>query len=349
MGAISGAKTNAIVQISSTWGTAVAGGDGDKYVGEISHSMNISELTARAIGSGSSMISGATRGNEKPTVSLTGDAHYQGAFGAILSQFMGTDSVSSELTASQGDYRHTITFNTTLNAKYLTFAYESSSTTVHEFPSCAVSSLTIRTPQVPGYLEYQAELVANTLDLSTSTNTNAVCAAATLTDSEIIAQGFADSFWIDLQSSGALDSSDKLNILSYELKLDRPQESANEMKGSAGNGSPIATDLFSGTLTVTLKELVDHTYYTYWANETPLKARFTIEGSVIGTTTPKSLNCYIPRMQLIGEPVYGVASNGMNPVTYTFKLSKASANPTGMSSTYPYFELVNSLSTGYLA
>lgn len=348
MASISGSLTNAAVVKAGTWGTAVAASTGDKYIGEISHSLNESVLNARSVGSGLIMPLGFTRGNEKPTVNLTGDAHIHGVFGKVLSQFMGADSVGSEITASQGDYKHTITLATS-QSKYLTVAYESSSATVHEFPTCSARSLTIRTPQIPGYLEFAAELVANKLELSTSTNANATIAAATLVDTEILAPTSEDDFWIDTQASGSLASGDQFNILSYELNLLRPQDSANEIKGSAGNGSPIYTGDFSGTLKITVKELADHSLYTYFANETALKCRFTIEGSQIGSGSLKSLNVYIPRMQLIAAPDYSLSSPGVNPVTYTFAISAATSNPTGMSSKYPYFELINTLSTGYQA
>ncbi len=347
--AVSGANTNAIAQIATTWGTAVAGGAGDKLIAEISHSINETELVSRAIGSGNAMISAATRGNEKPTVTVTGDAQFQGAFPVLLSQFMGTAAVSSEVTASQGDFRHTLTFNPTLNSRFVTIAYESSSSTVHEFPTCAVRSFTLRTPSVPGYLEYSAELVADRLQLATSVNTNAVLQAATIVQPEIAAVAFDDDFWIDTEASTALASGDQLDILSYELNLQRPQESANEIKGSTGNGSPIMTDLFQGTLSITLKSLNNHTYYTFFANETPLKCRFTVEGTQIGTGINKTVDCYIPRMQLISGPSYAVASAGVNPITYTFRISAAATNPAGMASRFPYFIIANQLNTGYLA
>ncbi len=348
MAIISGMKTNSIVQISSTWGTAVAAGTGDKFVGEFTHSTNDSELIARSVGSGVNMASGATRGSTKPSISLVGDAHYQGAFGPLLAQFMGTDTVSSEITASQADYRHTITHNNS-RTKLFTAAYESSDTTVHEFPSCSATSFIIRTPAVPGYLEFQCDAVANKLELSTAVNTNAVCAAATLTSTEIAAVAFDDDFWIDTQASTTLASGDQFDILSYELAMQKPLDLANEIKGSTGNGSPIETGEFTATLSVTVKGLTSHAFYDYYAAETKLKSRFTIEGSQIGSGALKSLNCYLPQMQIISAPSYAVVSAGVNPVTYVFKITKADSNPTGMSSTYPYFELVNSLSTGYLA
>jgi len=349
MASITGAQTSAAVQIATTWGTAAASGAGDKFAGEISHSLNEQELVSRAIGSGNYMITAATRGNEKPTVNLTMDVGYRNTFDVLLAQFMGTAGAPTEVTGGQADYKHTLTFNTSLNSKYITFAYESSSAKVHEFPTCGVRSASIRTPSVPGYVEAQFELVANKLELSTAVNTNAVLQAATATDTELAAVSFDDTFWINTASGGAVSSGDALAVTSWQLDLERPQDSANEIKGSAGNGSPIATDLFSGTLTITLKELADHTYYTIWSAETAQKCKFTVSGSQIGSGTNKSVAVYIPRMQLISAPSYSVTSNGTNAVTYTFRISKASANPTGMSSTYPYFEITNGLSTSLLA
>jgi hypothetical protein len=54
-------------------------------------------------------------------------------------------------------------------------------------------------------------------------------------------------------------------------------------------------------------------------------------------------------MVLIQKPEISLANDGANPVTLTFKLIKAATNPTGMSSTYPYIEVVNTLATSLLA
>lgn len=349
MASKAGSLISAGVQIATTWGTPVATGAGDKLVAEITHSTNDTELQARAVGSGNYMVTSATRGNTKPTVNIVMDAGYRNNFDTLLAQFMGTSAAPAEVTGGQADYLHTITFNTSLNAKYVTVAYESSTAKVHEFPTCGVRRVVISTPNVPGYVQGEFELVADSLALSTATNTNAVLQAATLTDTELMAVAFEDDFWIDTEGSGALASGDQLNITGYTLTLERPQDSANEIKGSSGNGSPIPTDLFSGTLAITLKELADHTWYDVWAAESAYKCRFTVEGSTIGSGTNKSLNVYIPRMQLISGPDYSVTQPGVNPVTYTFRISKASANPTGMSSTYPYFTITNGLSTSLLA
>ena len=345
----SGLDTLAGVKIATTWGTPVACGATNKLVAEISDSANESELVARQLGSGNVMATSATKANIQPTVSLTMDLGFRNNADVILAQFLGTAAAPTQQTAGQGDYLHSLQFNTALNAKYLTIARESSTSTVIEYPSCATRSVTIRTTQIPGYMEMSAELVANTIALSSATNTNATLATTTLTDSTIATASFADDFWIAAQSGGALSSGNQLNITSYELTLTRPQVLPNEIKGSAGNGAPVVDGQFEGTLSVTLAQNANHTWLSAWNTETVYKSRLQVESTQIGTGLNRQYNMYLPGMILIQKPEINLANDGANPVTLTFKLLKAASNPTGMSSTYPYIEVINTLSTSLLA
>ncbi len=349
MASISGAGTSAICQIATTWGTAVAGGATDKLVAEITHSLNEQELVARQIGSGNYMATTATRGGVLPTVTVTGDAGYRNQMDKILAQFMGTAGAPSEATGGQGDYVHSITFNTTLNSKYLTIAYESSSATVHEFQTCACNTFSFKTTGIPGYCEYSAGFLANDLQLGTAVNTNAVIQAATLTDEELVAANGADDFWLNAQSGAGLAVGDKLDITGFELNMTRPQKTVGELRNAIGTSAPISDGLFEGTLRITLKELADHTYYNIWNNETVYKARIGIDGTQIAAGTSKSVICYLPEIMLVKAPEYSLVEPGVNAVTYEFRLHKAASNPTGMLSTYPYFAITNTLSTSLLA
>ena len=349
MAAIAGMQTNAIYQIAGTFGTATAGGAGDKLKAEITPNFNVDTLTPRQIGSGVHMIQTATRGNYKPSLSLAMDGGYRNTMDSQIAQFLGTSGTPTEQTGGQGDYKHTITFNTSINAKYGTLAYETSSTTVLEYPSCATRSLSLNVSDAPGILEFTSELIAHNAVLSTAVNTNAVVAAATATDVEVTAFAFDDTFRINTSSGGALAGGDQYNITGYNLTLTRPQDFIGEIKAAAGNGAPIPTGLFEGTLQVTVKELADHTYFTYWTNETPLKCRLDIQGTQIGTGVNKAVTIYIPKMILVQEPQYALTSDGVNALTLNFQIVAATANPTGMSSTYPYFEIINGLSTSLLA
>lgn len=352
MASITGAQTKAGVKIASTWGTAVACGVGNSFAGEISPSFNVSELTSRQIGSGAYMLSSATRGSVIPTVSLTADLGYRNNCDVLIAQFMGTSGAPTEVTVGQSDYKHVLTFNSTLNSKYVTLAFESSSATTMEFPTAAVQSIGIATTGVPGYLDFTAELLANTVELSSSVNTNATLATTTFTEGtpELVAVDLVDKFRTNTQSGGAVSSGDQYNITGFNLALSRPQEIIPEIKGSAGNSAPIASDLFEGTLSVDVKELADHAYYTIWSAETARKALIQIEGTQIGTGTNKSFSIYLPRMVLVTEPQYALTDQGTNTLSMEFRLLKAATAPTGMTgSTYPYFEIVNGLATSLLA
>ncbi len=350
MGSVSGSNTVTGVKVSSTWGTAVAVGAGNRLPAEISFSDNVTEIVSREIGTGNAMASIFTRGQIQPSVSLTMDVGFDNNFDVLLAQMMGTASISAMITVGQNDYRQTVTYNTTLNAKYLTMAFTATDAGTIEFPSVAINSATIRTSSIPGILEASFEGVASDIEHSSAVNTYAVVTASTArTGNENVTAAFDDKFWINNTSAGALAGGNQLNITSYELSLTRPQTTVNEIKNSLGNSAPINDGLFEGTLTIGLKELPDLTQFGDWDLETTKKCRLTLTGSQIGTGSFRSLDIYIPQMQLVSAPQYSVSSPGINPVTLTFKISKASANPTGMTSTYPYFEIVNTRSTALLA
>lgn len=339
------------IKIASTWGTPTAAGAGDRLAAEISPNFNVSELVARGIGSGLLMASDVTRGNFIPTFDLVGDFGYRNGWDRIFACLFGTSAVPTEVTVGQSDYKHTLTLNSTLNPKFLMLAYETSSTTTLEAPTCAVQSIGLRTTSVPGYLEASASLLAGTVNLSSVTNTNATLQATTFTEGDpvLAAVNQDDYLWIDDQSTGALASGDAYSITSFDFSLSRPQEIRPEMKGSAGNGAPVSTGRVEGEFTITVKELADHTYYTVWSAETAKKVLVSVEGAQIGSGTNKGIKLYIPRVKMVNEPGYSPTDEGTNPLTLGWKLLGASAAPTGMTSRYPYLEITNTLATSLLA
>jgi hypothetical protein len=347
--AIPGARTNAGYAIGATYGTAVSAGAGRKLRAEITPSFNAELLEPRQIGSGASMIQTAERGNFKPTVGLSMDFGYRNCSDLIIAQMMGTSGAPVEQTASQGDWRHTITFNPTLNARYGTVAFETSTSTVMEFPSTACRSITISADDPPGIVQLDAELVANNAVLTGTVNTNASLAAATITDTELVAHDMSDTFRINAASGATLSGSDQFNITGFNLQLNRPQEILAEIRGAAGNSAPLETGLFDGTFTVNVAQLANHNWYTVWQNQTPQKATLNIQGTQIGTGVNRGLTIFLPRLILAQEPQYSVTAPGINAYTLTFRCIAATANPSGMSSLFPYFEIINTLSTSLLA
>lgn len=349
MASISGSNAKAGVKVATTWGTPVAVGAGNQLVAEITPSGNEELLVARSVGSGRHMTNSHTRGNYIPTISLVGDAGYRNNMDTIIAQMWGTSGAPSEVTASQSDYKHTITFNTTLNAKYLTLAYETTTTTTHEFPTCAVRQFGLRTTSVPGYLEWSAELLAGVLNLSSSTNNTAALANVTLTDTELAAVAFDDDFWIET-AGGTISVADQYNITSFDFSATRPQEIQTEIKGASGNSAPVSSGLFEATLNIGVKELADHAYYTVWNAETIKKGIITVEGTQIGSGTNKTIKLLLPNLYLTALPGYALTDPGTNALSLSFNCQAPSSTESGMTgSVYPYFEITNGLSTSLLA
>ncbi len=348
MASIAGHESFAAVQVATTWGTAVAAGAGDKFPGVIKFDANPTVLQARTVGSGQYWGINATRGAYLPTASLSAELGYRNCCDVIIAQFMGTAGAPTEVTPSQTDYKHTITFNTALNSKYLSLGYKDTSSTSQEIFTSAVRSIGFKSQSVPGYVDFTAEAVGDQIVRPGTTNTYAVVIAATQTDTELVATDFSDAFRTNAQSGGSIATGNLYSITSFDCSLQRPQECLPEIKGSAGLSAPRSSGSPTGTLALTVRELADQSYYAIWAAETAQKASIDIQGTAIGSGTNKTFKVYFPRLLLLDDPDYtitdGTASLGLN-----FQIKEAVSNPTGMSSVYPYFEITNNLSTSLLA
>lgn len=352
MGAITGAQTYAglvLGAISDSWGTAKAASTGDGFRAEISPSFDVQQLTTIAIGGGAIMTPESYKGRETPVVSLSTDLGFENGSDKILAQFFGYGATPTEVTGGQGDYRHRLLLSETANQVYLTFGYETTSAKTIELPTCATRSITIAFDETHNIINLDAELLGSKVELNSAVNTNAVLEATTVADNEPVIIKLEDKFWLNAEADGALDSGDQLDIVSYSLNLTRPQDFIGNVKGSAGNAEPAISDVTAGTLTVTFQQLNDHTFFDAWAAGTKFKCKLTALGSQIGSGTNKEFSVYCPSLKLVTAPDYPINEAGFNPVTLEFTILAASANPTGMNSTYPYIEIVNERSTAYVA
>lgn len=349
MASISGSNASAAIQIATTWGTAVAAGVGDKLIGEIAFSANGTILESRAVGSGAYMRSEFTRGAYLPTATFTGDLGFRNNCDKIIAAFMGTSGAPAEQNVGESDYLHTITFNSVLNAKYLSLAFTDTASTSQEIPTAAVRSIGIKSTSVPGYVDFTAEFLGNSIVFPGSTNSYAVVVAATQTDSELVAADFSDAFRTNAQASGTLVGGSLYSVTGFDFSMTRPQDIIPEIKGSAGLSAPVSSGVAEGSFNVTVKELADQAYYTIWNAETAQKASIDIQGTQIGAGDNKTFIIQLPRLLLVQEPQYSLSSDGINTLGLNFNIAVAAANPTGMTSTYPYFEITNGLATSLLA
>ena len=353
MVAKSGANSSAGLMVNASsvaWGaTAGSLGTGHSCQAAYTPSQSVSELTSSPIGTGNQMDVDSQAGAVEYGFSLAGESTFQSGLDIVMAQFFGTVAAPAEQNASEGDYMHRMTFNSTWNTNYCTYGIETSSTTTHEYATAACTSLSLSSSSVKSYLSWSASFVANDITLASPTNNNAALQACTIADDEKIVVSSTDEFWINAQAGGALSSGDRLAITDYSIQLEKPQETAKEVKGADGNGEPVATGLLGATLTITLRANADNTYYTAWDAGTEYKCLFQSIGTTIASGDDKSLTVYTPRMKLINAPDFSNSDVGINPVTLTFKILAASANPTGMNSTLPYAEIVNERSAAYLS
>lgn len=352
MARITGSLTKAIYKnglIATSYGTAVAGVAGDRIRASITPSIQAKELNRNLIGAGLTMNDNSFVGRVTPSVKLDMDLGYRNGADQICAQFFSTTTAPAEQTASQADYMHRMTMNSTANAIYGTLAYEMETTKVAEFPSCAVTSITTSFGEASEIVKFQADLLGNQFKTDSVINTNATLASATALDTECTIVNFEDRFWINTASGGALSGSDAISIMNYTRTLTRPQKFSGLVKGSTGNPAPLVDEIATGTLSVTLESLADLTYFNAWSAETTYKCRMNIEGTQIGSGVNKAWNEFCPAMKMIQAPVYNITDSGFNSVTLNFVLLQATANPTGMNSTMPYLEVINGRSTNYIA
>lgn len=350
MAEITGSRTNLIMKIGSTFGTAVSGGAGNKIpFRSISRSLNPAALENAPLGLGRSMLTDSRRGNLIPRLSIDMVAGFRNSMDVMIAQMMGTAAAPTEQTASQGDYKHTITFSDTRNAKWLTTAFDATTTEVFEYPSCAVTRINIKADPPASYLNFAADLLANEEKIASTTNTNASLASATLTDDEEAVVQTTSTFRMNTQSGSALAGGDKVEITSLDFELMIPQNPIFEIKGASGNSEPRVGGLLEGTVKITFAELASFTYFTAAAADTAYKMDFEVTGTQIGSGVNKSIKILVPRMKIIEDIDFGLNDPGNNQPTVTMKLLSSSSNPSGMTSNYPYFEIINTLSTSLLA
>ena len=353
MARIKGSESYAIMTMgatSGTYGTAVAAGAGDRIACKSAPAITAQSLVKNPVGTGQIMAPQSIVGRKTPVVNLSGDVGYRNGFDKILAQFFGTSAAPAEQTPTKGEYMHRLTLKTTANYVYNTFAYLLASGDTLEFPSAMVRSININVPEVHSISQYSAEILGNKAELSSAVNTSAVVTAATISDSEVATVTEDSDFWMNTSGGGAVSGSDQFNITSYNLTLTRPQDFIGNIKNSTGNAVPVETDVVAGTLTVTLQEQADKTYWTAWEAETVYKSKFKTEGSIIASgSVNRAISIYLPLMKLEGTPEYTTTEAGFNTVTLNFTLFAASAAPTGMSSVYPYVEIINTRATTYVA
>lgn len=314
--------------------------------------LNVNRLTNSPIGRNQSMFTNIARGNKAPTVELSGKMGFNNGYAEMLATFFGTAGAPTEQTASQGDYKHTITFNSTRLAFYQTIAAHATDTELFELKDVAWQEISFSYGgPYPNWLPASFSGIANDrVDASASQINNyaGLTALSAPPADEAVIQS-SHRFRLNADTGGALANGDTLAIKSAEVVYSDPLEQMFEMNGNTYNPAPIPNSLFGVTLVVTLTSLDAFTYITAANAGTTYKADLEVTGSQIAAGVNRSIKALFPYLRPVEDPQYTYANPGINEYVITFDAMQRSANPTGMSSTLPYFEIINTLSTSLLA
>lgn len=241
---------------SGTFGTADAVTTGDKLiVDSFAFNKNPEELTETGIGSGNDMAADAAQGATTPTITVTKTAYYNDAGWQAVANFFQGESV----TGNANGYTHSF-IHGGFNQKYLTTVAQYAANSVLEAASGAVTRLQMTFSNPPNYSKLSYDILANDIIYTGTTNSYAVVDATTVANTKKIFAKAANTISICGLTVPVTD---------VDIVLTKEQAAAREMKGSAGNGSPIPSGdpPYQGTVTVTLATLADHTYFTGAASD----------------------------------------------------------------------------------
>jgi hypothetical protein len=193
--------------------------------------------------------------------------------------------------------------------------------------------------------------LAGTNLTTANVNNNATLQGLSEPDPEKAVVEFSEEFLINAQAGGALaNPADLTCITDFSLTLSRSQEFIFEICDTSGNSKPVASDKATGQLTVGLKEHDDLNVWEAAAQAgTEYKALLNVQGTQINSGDNKTIVTNLPRLKIVDTPDYSLSSPGLNPVSITFDILDASANPTGMVETRPYFDITNTRATAYVA
>lgn len=346
MASRSGANTYIGYDVGTTFDTAVAAGSGDQLqVESLDHGDNATELTLNPIGAGLYQQNQSDVGAANPQATVNAPLGYNDAMNFMVAQFQGTDIVTSSASA----YIHSMLFNETRNTYYGTLAFHQNSSSAAEYMNCVPVGMNLNfAPN--DYARASINLLSTKKRTSGTTNTAASLTTTTQANSLRVIARPSDRFMVNAQAGAALAAGDKVDVTSIEAVASFEQELVGEIRNSSGYGAPrvSGTPPLSWTLTVTLKELDATTWISAYEAGTEYKAELLITSPTAVGSTYYKFRLMLPRLKIVQDPQYNLATTATNPHVIVFKSLVASSAPTGMPSKYPFIEITNDRSTSYI-
>lgn len=342
--------------VADPYGTALnlvtqEGGD-TKLCAQVTDNMSASELENDTVGCGARAGFGnqVKLGQREYKFGLAGDLGFRTGFDRIAAQFFGLTAVP---VVSGTGWLHTFTMAQEANKYFGTFAYETGDASIMELKSTYTQKLSVNMSAVRNFIRWGADLVSNDIEVSgAEVNTNADLQALAFQDRELVFPQCGHKHWLapflDDGTDAALSSGNQFNILSYQLELETPLESLDEITGGSC-GAPTQSGKRLGTLTLGIKEHVSNANtYIPWINGTYYSSQLEFLGSALGAAF-KTFRISLPKLALVATPGYNIQNPGRNGFNLVFRVLEASNIRGGDIVGYgPQMQIINNRSLRYL-
>jgi hypothetical protein len=350
---ISGRETIVGAVKGSVWGTPVAAGANHGLL-PLSSGLNreFALLEDRSLGNMYELD--PQRGAQTAGGDLSGHLRYDNNEWLLIALLMGTAGAPAQQAATAA-YLHTLKLADGIAGKFATIAKKMKSDEVWEFPSVKPVSLRLTGgKRMP--IDYSIGCVASHLNRNAGSGTNNTTTIATVTTREVLQRIVMDEAAycrINDQSAGALAAGDNHPISTFEMNFARPQTGDNVLDGNAFITEPVGDDFATGDLAITFpvyEDKADVLLDSYEA-DTVKKIELFAQGRVIEAAERYRITIQFPQAQVVGRPEIGIPGGGKIPITIRFRLTKATAAPTGMTGMTALFGilLVNKRTTDILA
>ncbi len=314
---------------AATWRTAVACGANDGLL-ILSESMNEKREHLEDDSAGLAFVQRTDQGKIEASGGLEGYMRYEG-IDLALALIMGAAGTPSQQAATTA-YTNSYTLATALTGLFATLAMKKKSDIIHEYPSVKPSGFKL-SGSMNAPVKFSLEnMIANKLDIASSTNTSATMANVTYPDKgNRIIMNANTTFQINDEDGAAVGAGDKVYPSGFEFSFSRKME-ADHVAGYEDVGEPDENGFPEATLTLDFPRYNDanHAFFTDFQAFTRKKMEIYFKGSVIESTYYYEFKITMPNMKLV-DPEAAISGPGKIPTKLTFKLLGTDSAPTGMT------------------
>jgi len=313
MGAITGRESVVGIKKAATWATPVALGADDGILIK-SWGVKPDRVRNKDDSIGVPFIASQDKGRESAAGAPTAYMRYEG-IERVIAFAMGLDTISAEITPSQGDFQHEMSLTTGIFGRMVTMAALMKSDSAHQIDTAKVTGFEI-TMEQGNPTEISFDVLGNTI----TKGSNTLVSAVTVKEGEnrVVVDNLCEILF-NGQSAGALASpADRIFPTKTVFSFKRSSE-GDWIKGLLAMDEPDDTGHPEITVTFTFPRYSEDVFYDAWQNDTKHKASIKFIGAQIASGVNRAFELHMPHLRATaGEP--DLAGPGKIPQEVTFEV-----------------------------